>query len=419
MKTKTLLITTILLSLAVFFAACSDKDNGSIKKGNLPENAINFLERYFPDNEITDIQFSEIVAYNTLGYIVNLQGDIVVHFASGGQWHKIEASGGIPESAKEIIGSNTLKQLNEVEKNYKITLLTDEFTHLASYGKLIVLDNGHEYWDMKGLEGSALGTVVPKIEVIKPIKDFIDRNGLATAAEGENILKITESKGDVYCLMLGGLLACYFDNMGKFIYAKLEMTSAGPSPLLSKIAFQEVPENVFTIIGDAALFSNIHELALFANGIYGFKNSTSSYLVNEAEGEIINKDGEIVIDFVKEYYPNQKVNDIRVEAQFNNPYTYSFKFVLIQNMSQAAVVFMDKNGNWTEVTTENVLSEKFLKSLPAKLGEYLKANHATAVFYRINITGDNQKAYRLLTQRFYIFFDMEGNFLEKRDIIAE
>lgn len=439
MKKIKILLYIILLSLTASFIACSDdeRNEGYIKKEELPERAIQFLESYFPGVKIRSVQDQSLIWESTfMGYLVEMQDDMTVTFNDEGRWLEVTAENGLPESALDILDSDILDELAVAAPGREITMLKKQSSFYASLVSQIriVLDNKEEYidtywYDNPMGEKKYLAKVITYSDLIKPIQDFFIRNvmpQIASSAQYISRVNLDNENGEsAYRVSLGDdFCVIDFDEEGNWLNIKAQKTAnANPAKIMSRIAMNEIPEKVMKTLQDFALSGGVrgelNQLTNYKERLYGVVIGDTPVLVDEEAG-ILEKNGEMGKTFMATHFPSIHVDKISVISQINSPYYYYFSYQArysVENTVEATVYFiLDENFELRNIAKSLGMDREFLRSLlPEAMNTYLAAHYKDTLFSSLMKYDDSIFTYSLFNEPggFYLYFDEEGRFIQK------
>lgn len=142
MKTEKILV--VLMLLFAFTASAQKK----IALTDLPATSVKFLEKYFPNKEITEVKKDR--EDGEKGYEVILAGDIEVEFWKDGSWREVDGNdkpiptGFIDPSIVDYINKNYLKEkithIDYGHKDVDVDLTNKIDLEFSKEGKFIKAD---------------------------------------------------------------------------------------------------------------------------------------------------------------------------------------------------------------------------------------------------------------------------------------
>lgn len=437
MKVKQLLYILLSACLALL-VACTDEDNdGFIKKSDLPDSAIQFLDNFFSDTKIISVQDQSLLWESTfMGYVVKMEDEVIVSFLGDGSWVEVSAGKGLTDASKAILGTRILDQLTAAEPTAKIVSLRRQmdFFDIPTAQIYIKLDNKAEYIDTYWYnnpfgEKKYLGKVIAYEQLIEPIQTFFERHDMghvestAKYISHVNLSQENSDEREAYRVSFGDqVFVLDFDQKGDWLQVRAERSGDNDARrLLVKMAEKEIPQSVLESLMTVKIQGDLKQMTNYKEGVYGFLMGDRGVLVDESKG-VVEKEATEGKAFVKEHFPTLELTAIDAAPIVVSPYVYYFSYrakYKAEERTEDLVFVLNKNFRLKSLSKTNGLDVSFMETfVPETMSHYLKENYGDTVFANLMVYSHEVYSYKLNNEPagYNLYFDQEGNFVQKESL---
>lgn len=441
----------LMLMLFVIIISCKDdieNDNTSISADELPQDAITFLDRYFPNIKIINANKDHDGKYSSL--LGEQLGDkfgelfIVVFFDEKGEWLRVDAPNGLSETGKEIIleklpnSVSVRDEFNSYYGDYKITNLIkekyDEICFVLDHNYYSLIIDTHEGWTHADIYTEG------RYEVPEDILFFIQFNlrppTKGTPEINSRLLRFKGSRGYIYRFI--DIYRTYIDfyEDGEWFHIK----NKDNNKIYQYIVDVLLPKSIYATLKDnfEGVEGNINTISRFNNGsLYGVQYQDNKFVLISKDNEVI----EIPLDKAKAYIENGFYLDkeLDYEVRPNTGGAYHLRHTFMATGKEISISLVtDYEGGMRSISAGPITSEKekvvplpkaVLSTMPNAaidyVREYYDDDNIIQISYNYSKSQDDVSDKFCLTvsvpnNLIFIYFEaITGEFLEEYKAIGE
>lgn len=409
--------------IAMFTASCKDDiDHTIITPEQLPKDAITFLEKYFPGNNIIGSN-----KYNYDSYSATLTDgaqDILVGFNGKGEWEAVTAPNGLPQTARKIIYDRLDNFIGVTEDfdsyygNQKITKLYNDLNEEIKFvldekfiSHIIYTNEGWTYAD---------AYVNERYELPQKLINFIKGDFRSTSSRDvgpqPKLLRFEGFRGYIYRFVISQETNTYIDFYEDGEWFCIEDKA---SLLQNHIANMGIlPESIYTTLKDnfEGAEENINTVTRFNNGtLYGVKYQENKFALISKDNEII----EPPLDEAKAYIESgfNPTEELEYDVRQNTGGAYYLRYAFIATSESSKILLItDFEGKMRSISAGPItndekeivpLTEAILNTMPKAALDYINENHPDSPI--IGISYNHSKDHDDISEEFSFAIHIPNN----------
>lgn len=390
----------VIVMMIIFTASCKDDiDHSIITIDQLPGRSTEFLEKYFPDNNIISAnKYDNNDAYGGL-FLASLDENIEIYFDNEGGWLDIATPNGLSETGKEII----------FDKLPNYVGIKEEFNGHYSNGKIInmhnnrdgqiefVLDNKEVSYIIEGHEGWTYADKYSegRYEIPDKIKEFFKSNLKSTTrdmpAPSPFVLRFSGHKGYIYRYEGSNRTIIDFYENGEWFYIKQKDDKNIDIDYINNT----IPEYIYTslIENTEDAKDNITAITRYNNSsLYGFQYNKGYFTVIDKDGQIIDAPSSKAEEYITNHFPSNKYD--KFYFHINTGGAYYLRYSLrAWSPDKEVRLQTDYQGNMRRIsagpiTTTGIgivpIPNSILETMPKAALEYVTENHPDSPIIQID-----------------------------------